>query len=148
MGLEAHEDFGRVVGEYGGTLEDILEHYGIRGMKWGVRRSRTQIDNSPDSPEHTRARELHAKAKTSGTRKLTNKDLQDLNARLNLEQNFANLNAKTKQKNAVATGAAWTGKKIGKFGDMALDTIVRSHMQVELHKRGLLAVAPVQPGVK
>lgn len=139
MGLEDHVDFGRVVGEYGGTLDDILEHYGIRGMKWGVRRSRKQIDNSPDAPEHTRARELHAKARTSGTRKLSNKDLQDLNSRLNLEQNFANLNAKTKQKTTVSSGAKWTAKKLGKFSNMAVDTIVQSHMQVELAKRGLLA---------
>lgn len=140
MDFEDAEEFGRAVAESGGTLDDILQHHGIRGMKWGVRRSRKQIDSSPDAPEHTRARELHSVAKSHGTRKLTNKDLQELNSRLNLEQNFANLNSKTKQKTTVTTGAKWVGKKIGKFGDMALDTVVRSHMQVEMAKRGLIPV--------
>lgn len=138
MGLEDHTDFGRVVGEYGGTLEDILEHYGIRGMKWGVKRTRKQIDSSPDAPEHIHARQLHAKAKTSGTRKLSNRELQDLNTRLNLEQNFANLNSKTQQKTTVSTGAKWVSKKILKIGDMALDEVTKAHVRVQLHQKGLL----------
>ena len=29
--------------------EDILEHFGVKGMRWGVRRSRAELDEpSPD----------------------------------------------------------------------------------------------------
>lgn len=138
MGFEEYESIGRSIAANGGTLSDVLEHHGIKGMRWGVRRNRKQIDNSPDAPEHTRARELHTVARTHGTRKLSNKDLQDLNQRLNLEQNYGSLTAKTKQKTTVATGAKWVSKKILKVGDMALDEVTKAHMRVELHKRGLL----------
>lgn len=142
MGFEEHEEFGRIVADYGGTLDDILQHYGIPGMHWGVRRSRKQIDSAPDAPEHTRARQLHSVAKTHGTRKLSNKDLQDLNARLNLEQSYGNLTEKTKQKNTAATGAKWLGKKITKIGDMALDEVTKAHVRVQLHQKGLLPQVP------
>ena len=121
----------------------FLEHHGIKGMKWGQRK-RSRSSGHPehdDAPEHTRARELHSVAKAKGTRKLTNKDLEDLNKRLNLEQNYANLNVKTKQKSAAATGAKWLGGKVLKVGDMALDEITKAHVRVQLIEKGLVPVA-------
>jgi hypothetical protein len=125
------------------AVDEFLEHYGIRGMKWGVRRksSKSSSPEPDDAPEHTRARSLHTVAKTRGTRKLTNKDLEDLNKRLNLEQNYSNLTTKTKERSAVATGARWFGGKVAKVGDSVLDTVMKAHVNQAVIQRGLVPVA-------
>lgn len=67
----------------------VLEHFGIRGMRWGVRRQRGLDGRVSD--DAARAETLRNVASTSGPRALTNKELQDLNQRLNLEQNYSRL---------------------------------------------------------
>lgn len=67
-------------------VEEFLEHHGIKGMRWGVRRTRQQLD--ADAPEHVSAQLVKAKGKRSGTRALTNKEIQDYVTRLNLERQY------------------------------------------------------------
>lgn len=70
-------------------VKDIIEHAGVKGMKWGVRKR-----NVPKQGASEDARDAHRaliKAKTSGVEALTNKELNALNSRLNLEQNYAKL---------------------------------------------------------
>jgi ribosomal protein L29 len=119
-------------------VDKFLEHYGIKGMRWGKRRSRAQIDNSPDAPEHTRARSLQTVAKTSGIRKLTNKDLQDLNNRLNLEQSYTRLTASDKGKSAIGKGAGWFGKRVGTVGNSLVDEVAKAHLKVALTQKGIM----------
>ena len=68
------------------TVDDILEHFGVKGMRWGVRRSRSQLDSS--SEDHQRATTAKDKAKRGGTKALSNKELQDLITRMNLERQY------------------------------------------------------------
>lgn len=72
-------------------LEEFLAHFGVLGMKWGVRRARTS-SSRPSSPEAARAAHLQAKARKSGTHSLTNPELQTLVTRMNLETQYSNLN--------------------------------------------------------
>ncbi len=68
---------------------DTLIHFGVKGMKWGVHKK----SDVPASEDHIRAESARQKAKTGGGHKvLSNKELQDVIARLNLEQQFARLN--------------------------------------------------------
>jgi hypothetical protein len=67
--------------------EAVLAHFGIKGMHWGVRNA------NPGSADHQRAQEVHGLIKTGGVKSATNKDLQDLITRLNLEQQHARLTA-------------------------------------------------------
>lgn len=80
------------------AIDDILAHYGVKGMKWGV----TTKSSTPKmkSSDAKLAEKASAKARKSGVRSLTNKELQALNQRLNLEQNYSNL---TKNDSNIAT---------------------------------------------
>ena len=73
--------------------DDSVEHSGIKGMKWGVRRSRKELARLRQGPSAD-AKEAHkalVKSKISGVESLSNKELNALNNRLNLEQNYARL---------------------------------------------------------
>jgi len=74
------------------NFDNVLIHHGVKGMKWGVRRSQAQLDRaagrSSDSREASR---LKKKPLSS----LSNKELKSLNERMNLEQNYKRLNPST-----------------------------------------------------
>lgn len=94
---------------------EFLAHVGVKGMKWGQRKPppaavattarsvvphgakrKTQIktaggENHDASPDAIRVAEAHAKLKKSGTAALSNKELQDVQTRLNLERNVNQL---------------------------------------------------------
>ena len=72
------------------TTDDILEHFGVKGMRWGVRSKRSA--SVPTSDDATRATAIKQKVKVGGTKSLSNKEMQDLVTRMNLEQQFTRLN--------------------------------------------------------
>lgn len=71
-----------------GQTEEFLEHYGKKGMRWGVRRGKSQKATKKVSSDYKRVAEIRKKSPTQ----LTNKQLKEANERLNLEQNFNRLN--------------------------------------------------------
>jgi hypothetical protein len=90
-------------------VENLLTHHGVKGMKWGVRRkatvsaqevvvrdTRKRIKTSggaghPASADAIRARTEGQIAKKSGYKALSDKQLQDYNRRLQLEQSAKRL---------------------------------------------------------
>jgi len=79
------------------TIDEVLAHYGVRGMKWGVRKNRdgtvkTARKTTPVSEDAAAAKVSKAKTKTGGTDALSNKELQQLVNRMNLEQQYSRLN--------------------------------------------------------
>lgn len=128
--------------------EAVVEHFGVKGMKWGVRKNRSTVDlvsdktgarttikydptkakvtQGPDgrpsivgsksevrkiqkqidrhpSDDAARAAMAARKAKRGGTHSLSNKELQDLVTRMNLEKQFNSLRPPS------------TGQKAAKF---------------------------------
>ena len=90
------------------TVEElIIEHYGVKGQKWGVRRKRGSggrvSDDFRDSREITR----------KPVSQLSNEQIRKANDRLTLEQNFNRMNADTVKKGHLKTkellGIAATG---------------------------------------
>jgi len=66
--------------------EDILKHFGVLGMKWGVRKSRSRVSGS--SRDHLRA----AKLKSKRLNEMSNDELKALTSRMQLEKQYRDLN--------------------------------------------------------
>lgn len=96
-------------------VDDILAHYGIKGMRWGVRRSSSQLSgptpitinakpgkkivttggkNLPVSEDAKQAAVIKQKARASGSQSLSNDEMRILVTRMNLEQQYSKLNPK------------------------------------------------------
>ena len=75
-----------------------LYHFGVKGMKWGVRKDRKRSVSSKRSPsdskDYTESRDLLKKSPN----KLSNAELRKINERLNLEQQYSNLTTSQKKK--------------------------------------------------
>lgn len=69
---------------------DFLEHYGVKGMKWGVRNEKR--------PNHSGDFKSTKKLRNRNPHELTNRQLKTINERINLEQNYRRLNPSTVSK--------------------------------------------------
>ena len=80
---------------------NTLYHYGVLGMKWGRRKSRTSSDttrskrSTSKSEDHVRAKQLKKKKLSQ----LSNTELRELNNRMQLESQYKNL-----KKQNISTG--------------------------------------------
>jgi hypothetical protein len=62
----------------------VLEHHGIKGMRWGQRKT----PSHPASADHVNTRANLEKAKNSGIKSLSNQELQAVINRRNLEKQY------------------------------------------------------------
>lgn len=104
-----------------GNVDEFLEHYGVKGMKWGVVRETLQRDttaqpataaqkrpgtrvtasggkNLPATEEALTAAKIRQTARKSRTDALSNAELQAAIRRMQLEQDFARLTAPRQSK--------------------------------------------------
>lgn len=73
------------------NLDDVVIHYGVKGMKWGVRRSQAALDRAAGRRQSADARTARQN-QARPVSELSNKELKALNERLQLEANNARLN--------------------------------------------------------
>jgi hypothetical protein len=99
-------------------LDDFLEHYGVKGMKWGkhLKDSGGSTSGSTKPPAHPDAVKAHASktlAKKGSTDALSTADLQALVIRQNLERQYSTLNptATTKGRKIMAELLVGVGKQ-------------------------------------
>ena len=101
-----------------GFVGDFLEHYGTKGMKWGVRKSDPPAPGTvrvtdkkkklkaeggkgfETHPDAINAATSKQKAKASGVKTLSNQELKELATRLNLEKQVRDLSVADKEANA------------------------------------------------
>lgn len=82
------------------TESEYLEHFGVLGMKWGVRRNRKNSSGKSSRKSKKESRPIDAesdfltKNKNRNLSTMSNEDLQRINTRMNLENNY-----KTQSKN-------------------------------------------------
>lgn len=96
---------------------DFLSHYGVKGMKWGRRKSGS-VREAP-SEDAERVGGIHSRVKQQkSTKPLSNKELQDAIKRMQLEQQYSQLSGgldKTRRQKAsqfiseMVTGAGKNG---------------------------------------
>lgn len=104
---EMTEDSAMAMSEEGVSVdpEKFLAHYGVKGMKWGVRKA-AKIEKAAaakrerSSEDAKAAQDAQTKLKKSSIDSLSNKELQTLVTRMNLEQQLSGLQAKTATKSA------------------------------------------------
>ena len=97
--------------------QNELSHYGVPGMRWGVRRSGTsstsgRTKKGPPSEDYKRMQDM----KKRGTKNLSTAELKELTGRMQLEKQYKDLS-----KASVSKGRAYvsdlfktTGKEIAK----------------------------------
>jgi hypothetical protein len=106
-----------------------LYHFGILGMKWGVRRQRGSdgrvIEGSRGSDDHKKARDL----KKKGARNLSNAELKSYVERMNLEKQYSNLNKKE-----VSAGRKFVSDVLVTAGKTTLTNFVTKQMTTQLEK--------------
>lgn len=88
------------------NVDDLLEHHGIKGQRWGIRNKKTV---KPSSSDHRKITDLRKRP----AHQLTNKQLKSINERKNLEQNFHRLNPTKVKKGLATVGALLAVAKIG-----------------------------------
>lgn len=97
------------------SVDDVLAHYGVLGMKWGVRNDESKRRlKSKGSPEHQEARALAKKGRSN----LSNAELKRFNERMNLEQQ-----AKKLSKENISSGKNAVSKILKNSGSTAATTL-------------------------
>lgn len=74
------------------SVSNVLAHHGVKGMKWGSRKSSSSAPStSHASADHAAAEAHKATVRASGVKALSNADLKSLNERMQLESTHRNL---------------------------------------------------------
>ena len=96
-----------------------IEHYGVKGMKWGVRKARSigsRIRSAMAKPKQRRyERSDYAKAKS-----MSNQELQQTINRINLEQNYINAIQRDRAAYKYATASV-----LSKWGKRTISSLTR-----------------------
>lgn len=103
------------------VVDGILKHYGVKGMRWGVRRSQAQLDSASGrtvSADAKIADAAQAKVNAGGTRALSNHELQGLINRMNLERQYSSMQV---QRQSELERGLQTTQKILKVGKTVED---------------------------
>lgn len=129
--------------EHGAVFaENFLEHFGVKGMRWGVRRDgsasagKSKKNEGETSDDSRTATELATKVKAGGTKALSNKELRTLVERMNLEQNYARISTPAaKKQNPILAGTLWTARKAVTLTGQSMEQVIKANLANEMNAR-------------
>ena len=104
-----------------------LYHYGVLGMKWGVRRNRKSVSSSSSNTKPKGKRvpsEDYLQAQKIKKKKLyemSNKEIETVTRRMQLEQNYKNLN-----RQQISKGRKFVTDILTEVGKETAKSVVRS----------------------
>jgi hypothetical protein len=104
--------------------EITLTHYGVKGMRWGVRR-KGRSGGKPSS-DYAESRKLLRKKKLST---LSNEDIKKLNKRLEMERKFKNLDPTAK-----GTGKRAVDRALSTYGSAVIGGVAGAAATVTVSK--------------
>lgn len=104
-------------------MTNELYHYGVLGMKWGVRCNRASTKSSSGKTKRSPSEDyIQAQSlKKKKLHELSNKELETLNRRMQLEQNYRSLN-----RQQVSRGQKFVTDVLTEVGKETVKSIVRS----------------------
>lgn len=117
--------------------KNSIQHHGIRGMKWGIRRTETQLAGSRGDSSKAADHEDYSRAHSPASAKsMSDKELRDRINRLQMERQYAQLNAtkvsvgrkfvqEVLVNAAKQTAASYVSKGMGKGVDLAINALIK-----------------------
>lgn len=125
----------------GSAAVDELIHYGVKGMKWGVRKSDSVSGGSTRSEDAREFERNTRRIQAHGTRSLSNRELQSVLIRMNMENQYHNMLGQNRD---LLDSGQQTAKKIIGLGKTIEDA--RKFLNTptgQLIKKGLVTAATV-----
>jgi hypothetical protein len=148
--------------------DDFFAHYGVKGMKWGVRKNEARLlpgastsmkvgraagnavarrrkkssSSEPASEDFSRATDLHSRAKSHGTRVLTNAEMRKVIERMNLEKQYSELNVgegRAGSSKARKEGTKFVTGVLKNVGQQVAAEILKGHAMARAVDLGLTA---------
>lgn len=114
------------------TVEDVLAHYGVKGMKWGVRRSQAELDRAAGRTPRRKSKSARKREASS----LSDEELRSRINRIQMERQYVQLTtpAPPAVQKFVTDVLANSGKNIAtsqvtKRGGQGVDALIAAAMK-------------------